>query len=157
MRMHARPQGQNVDDILARMDEAWTAFLGGVRTVTGGGLEVRLGDGLWTRKQMLAHVTTWHEMTIERLAKFVETGEPQDFEGDADAINARAARAAEGRTAGEVLLNMEESYRRLRREVGRLSDVQVTANDAWATAVIAGNSYDHYAEHMPDLEGAGGR
>jgi hypothetical protein len=56
--MHARPQGQNVDDILARMDEAWTAFLGGVRTVTGGGLEVRLGDGVWTRKQMLAHVTT---------------------------------------------------------------------------------------------------
>ena len=31
------------------------------------------------------------------------------------------------------------------------TDAQLAAHDAWAVAVISGNSYGHYAEHLPDL------
>jgi len=132
------------------MDEDWSAFQARVSAIPPERLALRLGDGQWTRKQMLAHVVTWHDLTVERLGAFVESGEPQGIDGETDSINARAARAAEGRTSGEILLTLDESFRRLRRMVSRLTDGQLWAHDGWAAAVIAGNSYDHYTEHLPD-------
>jgi hypothetical protein len=155
MRMHARPQGPTVEDTLARMDAGWAAFHGLVQAMPGERVEARIGEGQWTRKQMLAHLTAWHDLTATRLARFVESGEPQDLDGEEDAINARAARAAEGRATGEILLGLDDSYRRLRHAVARITDTQLPAHDGWAGAVIAGNTYDHYAEHLPDLDVAG--
>ena len=134
------------------MDEGWAAFHGRIQALAPERLADHLGEGRWSRKQMLAHVVTWHDLTVERLAGFGESGEPQDFDGETDAINARAARAAEGRTTGEILLGLEESYRRLRRSVARLTDGQLSVHDGWAAEVIAGNSYGHYDEHRPDLD-----
>ena len=118
-----------------------------------------IGEGTWTRKQMLAHISAWHELTSDRLARYAEAGEPVGLPGDEgeDAINTRTARGADGRTTGEILYGLDDSFRRLRRAVARLSDGQLAANDGWAAAVIAGNSFDHYTEHLPDLDAAGGR
>jgi DinB superfamily len=150
----ADPPSPTVDDTLARMDQGWAAFHGRVTSIPTERLEGRIGEGGWTRKQMLAHIGTWHDLTIDRLGRFVDSGEPAELAEHDDAINARAARAAEGRTTGEILLAMADSYRRLRREVATLTDAQLAARDGWAAAVIAGNSYGHYADHLPDLEPA---
>jgi hypothetical protein len=141
-------------ETLARMDEGWAAFHGRVTSLPTEKLELRIGEGQWTRKQMLAHIATWHDLTVERLGRFAESGEPAELAEHEDRVNARAARAAEGRTTGEILLGMTDSYRRLRRQVDVLSDAQLAAHDAWAAFVIAGNSFDHYAEHLPDLADA---
>jgi hypothetical protein len=139
-------------DALARMDEAWSAFRDRVHQLPSEQLEARIGDGGWTRKQMLAHIGAWHDLTGERLTRFAESGEPGEPPEDEDVINARVARSAEGRTTGEILLAMEDSYRRVRREVSRLTDAQLAAHDGWATAIIAGNTFDHYPDHLPDLD-----
>ena len=141
-----------VQETLTRMDEGWAAFHDRVTSIPSERLEERLGEGAWTRKQMLAHIGTWHDLAVDRLSRFAESGEPADLTEHEDAINARAARAAEGRTTGEIVLGMADSYRRIRREVNSLSDAQLAANDAWAAAIIAGNTYDHYTEHLPDLD-----
>lgn len=140
-----------VQDVLARMDDGWKEFQGHVHGMPGEQLEARLGDGGWTRKQMLAHITTWHELTVERLAGLISSGEPPEFDEDEDVVNARAARAAEGRTSGEIVQSMHDSFGRLRREVARLSDEQLLDHDGFAAAVIAGNSFGHYREHLADL------
>ena len=152
--MHASPQ-QTVQGTLARMDEGWTAFRGQVHSLRGELLEVRLGEGTWTRKQMLAHIGTWHDLTVDRLSRFAESDEPVELSEETDVINARSARAAGGRTTGEILLTIDDSYRRLRRQVGLLTDAQLLAHEGWAAAVIAANTYDHYAEHLPDLDAKG--
>lgn len=143
-----------VNATLARVDEAWAAFWDRVHAVPSERLELRISEDAWTRKQMLAHISTWHELTSDRLARFHESGEPVDLGDETDAINARAARAAEGRTTGEIVVGMEDTYRRLRREIARLSDAQLAAHDAWASAIIAGNTFEHYDEHLADLEEA---
>ena len=143
-----------IQDTLARMDKGWAAFHGRVTALPTEQLAPRIGEGQWTRKQMLAHITTWHDLTVDRLSRFAESGEPQELSEHEDVINARAARAAEGRTTGEILLAMADSFRRLRRQVSTLTDAQLGANEGWAAAIIAGNSYGHYAEHLPDLEDA---
>jgi hypothetical protein len=145
-----------VRNTLRRMDEAWEAFNERVRALPSEQLELSLGEGSWTRKQMLGHITTWHELTVDRLARFGESGEPVELPDDTDTINARASRAAVGRTTGEIVLGIGDSYRRLRREVTRLTDEQLAANDGWASSVIAGNTFDHYAEHLADLSGGRG-
>jgi hypothetical protein len=149
--MNATTEPPTLHDTLSRMDDAWTSFRDRVRLLPNEQLERRLGEGAWTRKQMLAHIGTWHELTTERLARFAESGEPAEAPEDEDAINARTARAAEGRPTGEVVLTMEDTFRRLRREIVRLTDAQLAAHDAWAAATIASNTYDHYAEHLDDL------
>ena len=64
---------------------------------------------------------TWHELTVDRLGRFMDSGEPPDLDEHEDAINARAARAATGRTTGEIVQGVEDSYRRLHRQVARLT------------------------------------
>ena len=141
-----------VRDVLARMDGAWAVFDDRVQSMAGERFGDRIGERGWTRKQMLAHIGTWHELTTERLAAFLGSGAPSELAEEADTINARAARAAAGRTSGEVLQGMEDSYQRLRREVGRLTDAQLAMHGGWAEAIVAGNTHEHYAEHLPDLD-----
>ena len=154
--MTTTTQQPAIQETLDRMDEAWTTFRDRVRRLPGEQLERPIGGGAWSRKQMLAHISTWHDLAIGRLAGYSETGVPSAEPDDEDMVNARAARAAAGRPTGEVLLAMEDSYRRLRREVGRLSDAQLTAHDDWAAAIIGGNTYGHYADHLDDLEASAG-
>jgi hypothetical protein len=148
-----------VRNTLRRMDEGWAAFSERAGALRGEQLTTRIGDGAWTRKQMLAHVTTWHDLTTDRLLRFVESGEPVGLPGDEgeDSINARASRASDGRTTGEVVMSTSDSHRRLRRTVASLSDEQLAAHDGWAAAVIAGNSFEHYEQHLPDLDPARSR
>ena len=148
-----------VRNTLRRMDEGWATFSERVSALRGEQLTTWLGEGAWTRKQMLAHITTWHELTTERMLRFAESGEPVGLPGDEpeDSINARVARASEGRTTGEVVLAMTDSHRRLRRAVAAMTDDQLAAHDGWASAVIAGNSFGHYEEHLPDLDPSKGR
>ena len=138
---------------LARMDEGWAAFHDRVTSIPTERLADRISDGSWTLKQMLGHIAAWHDLAVGRLAKFATSGEPAEPGEDEDVINARAARAAEGRTVGEVLLAMSDSYRRLRREVSNLTDEQLAAHDGWASEIVAVNTYGHYADHMADLRG----
>lgn len=142
-----------VRNTLRRMDEGWTAFHALASALDNAQLTTRLGEGAWTRKQMLAHISAWHELTTDRLLRFGESGEPVGLPGDEgeDAINLRAARASDGRTTGEVVIAASDTHRRLRRTVAAMTDAQLAAHDGWAAAVIAGNSFDHYAEHLDEL------
>ena len=140
-----------VADMLARMDEGWGTFHDQVTALPSERLELHIGEGGWTRKQMLAHLGTWHDLTVERLGGLMSTGEPQGLDEHEDAINARAARAATGRTTGEIVQGVEDSFRRLRRQVSLLTEEQLAAHDSWAAAIVRGNSFGHYEEHLADL------
>lgn len=143
-----------VTELLARMDAGWAEFRDKLAATPNELLEEHLGGGAWTRKQMVAHIGTWHDLTIDRLGKFMDSGEPPGLDEHEDAINARAARAATGRTTGEIVQGVEDSYRRLHRQVARLTDEQLAAHEWWALAIVVGNSFGHYQEHVADLEPA---
>ena len=133
------------------MDEAWDSFRERAHRSTVEQLDVPVAQGGWTRRQMLRHITTWHALTTDRLTRFRESGEPVELTEETDSINARAARGADGRTTGEILVELDDSFRRLRREVGRLDDERLATHDGWAAAIVAGNTFEHYEEHLPDL------
>jgi hypothetical protein len=142
---------QTVPQALARMDEGWAVFTRLLSEFPAEHLDERISSG-WSRKQMLAHIAAWHDLTSDGLAEFARDGEKHDVAENDDVVNARVARAAEGRTTGEVRDWLDASFRRLRRQVAQLSDEQLAANGGWAASFIAGSSYDHYPAHADDLE-----
>ncbi|MEX2547383.1 MAG: DinB family protein [Chloroflexota bacterium] len=141
---------QTLREIVARAEDGWRQFRAAAGAFPSERMDERLGDG-WTRKQMLAHITAWHDMAHDRLGKMIMSGRPEPSVDDADAFNARIARQAIGRTAGEILKEMEMTFNRLRRQLGRLNEEQLVANDGWAATVIAANTYEHYEEHWADV------
>ena len=140
-----------VRELLERVDAGWQAFRAAVFRFPGERMDERVSEHAWTRKQMLAHITTWHDLTHERLGRLRATGKPVSLNDEVDTINAQAARQAVGKTAGEIVKDMESSFAKLRRQVERMSDDHLQMNDAWAAKVVAANTYGHYDEHMDDL------
>ena len=149
--MNLATEQPSVKQTIARVDAGWNDFIHAVQALPPQQLEEKRGEHAWTRKQMLAHLAVWHDLTTDRLGRFVESGRPVALEEDEEVVNARAARGAEGRTSGEVLLVLQESFRRLRRQIAQLTDEHLAAADAWAARTIAGNTYGHYQEHAADV------
>lgn len=144
-------QAQTLTEMVALVDDAWRQFLRAAGAFPSERMDERLNEEGWTRKQMLAHISAWHDLTHDRLGKLILTGKSTDLTENPDAINARVARQAIGRTAGEILKEMEMTFNRLRRQLGRLTDEQLAASDGWAARVIEANTYEHYEEHRADV------
>jgi len=138
-------------EMFARVEPAFAEFRGAAYRYPAEHMNDRIGEEGWTRKQMLAHVAAWHDLTTDRLIKAGMTGQPVALDRDQEAINAAAARVAIGKTAGEVLKDVEATYARLRRQMLRMTDADLRLGDGWAAERIASNTYDHYAEHLADL------
>jgi DinB superfamily len=140
--------------LLARVDQGWWKFRYAAVQLPAGRMNEHLDEtdpASWTRKQMLAHISAWHDLTSDRLDHLRTTGKTSEPPASDEAFNAQVARRAVGRTAGEVLEEMDMSFSRLRRHLERLTDAQLALHDGWAAQVVAGNTFDHYAEHLADL------
>lgn len=140
-------------ELLTLVDAGWTVFWAATLRFPGERMDERVTEEGWTHKQMLAHISAWHDSTHDRLGKLILTGKPGTHTPEADVgqLNARAARVAIGKTAGEVVKDMQATFNRLRRQLQRLTEAQLAAGDGWAAQIVAGNTYDHYDEHMADI------
>jgi hypothetical protein len=145
------PSPLTVRDMVRHVEDSWAGFRAAAGRFPLERMDEHLSEDGWTRKQMLAHIAAWHDLTADRLVKFMLGGKPVPLERDEDSFNASVARQAIGKTAGEVLKDMEMTFNRLRRQMQRLTDVQLRAADGWAAHVIGGNTFGHYAEHTADL------
>lgn len=107
----------------------------------------------WTVGAMLAHIAAWHEATAYRLHRFGATGHPQPkVVEDDEAFNAQVAVETAGRHAELIRADVHASFERLRAAVLAL-DPELDPK-GWVEAVVAGNTYEHYAEHREELRAA---
>jgi hypothetical protein len=147
----AAPLRMTLRQLLERIDAAFAEFRAAAYRYPAEHMTDRLTEDGWTRKQMLAHISAWHELTSDRLTKMALTGQPVPLDREVDSVNAGAARIAVGKSVGEVLKDTEMTMGRLRRQILRMTDEQVHAADDWAITMIASNTYGHYVDHMADL------
>lgn len=138
-------------DLLARIDVAWDEFRRAVEGRRADGFAATTASG-WTLRAMLAHVGAWHDATAYRLYRFAATGRAQpNVQEDDDTFNARVAAETADRSDDQVILDLDRSFERLRATVAELPGGFSTFDDGWVEAVVAGNSYDHYREHLEEL------
>ena len=137
-------------DLARIVNAGWINFRLALMSLGESGLGQKTRVG-WTFKEMAAHCTGWEDITVPRLRALREKGGPTASGVDTDEFNARLAREATTRSARDVLKELDTAHERLVSEIEKLTPEQIAANDGWAVAVVAGNSYGHYAEHHTEL------
>ena len=149
-------------ELLQAVDDGWRSFRESVRHVGRAGMDRQTGAG-WTFHDLFAHVAGWHDLTARRLRVFRMTG---TFPGagdessvgvpafaTADEFNARLVSSHRLVGAEALVDELDTTFHAVRSELAQLTDAQIHAADDRVIAVLAGNTYGHYAEHAAELEG----
>ena len=137
-------------DLAMAVNAGWINFRLAIMSLGESGLAAKTSVG-WTYKDLAAHAAGWEDLAARRLARFRESGAIEPPGGTADEINARLVSESAGRSAREVLIDLDDAHTRFVAETLKLTPEQLHANDGWAIAVVAGNSYGHYGEHHTEL------
>ncbi|TMC05874.1 MAG: hypothetical protein E6J35_03415 [Chloroflexi bacterium] len=137
-------------DLAMAVNAGWINFRLALMSLGTAGLDATTSTG-WTYKALAQHVAGWEDLAAKRLSGLRETGEFAPSGVTTDAFNAEMAQRASARAGVEVLADLDATHTKLVAEIERLTPEQIRANDGWAIAVIAGDSYGHYAEHHTEL------
>jgi hypothetical protein len=142
---------KDVDDLLALVQTSWTPFRLAIGAIGLPSLEEKTSTG-WTYKDLVAHVAAWEDRTASRLATFRESGgKAAAGIDDTDEFNAAVVERTRGRDAREVLRELDAAHARIVGEIGKLTTQQIHPSDDWVIAVVAGNTYGHYADHLDEI------
>jgi hypothetical protein len=137
-------------DLATAVNAGWINFRLALMSLGAAGLEATTPVG-WTYKALAQHTAGWEDLTAKRLARLRASGEFATSGVETDAFNAEMAERAKERSGPEVLVELDAAHARLVTEVEKLTPEQIRANDEWAIAVVAGNSFGHYGEHHAEL------
>lgn len=151
---------RDISELLARIDEGWRPFREAVRGIGRARMNEPTVAG-WTFRDLVAHVSAWHDLTARRLRALLETGKlpgPGDERSlglppfrDVDEFNARVT-ASHRLVGAEALVDeLDTTYRAVRGAVAALTDDQLHANEDQVVAIVTGNTFGHYEEHAMEL------
>ncbi len=115
-----------------------------------------LHDG-WSVKDVLGHLGFWEAQTVSRF-NLLRAGGTPELVADMDALNAQALTDTRRLSLDEVRRQELEAYRQLLDIVQQASADELFKPGyfAWANGNafmgwIAGNTWEHYEEHLPEL------
>jgi len=139
------------DDLVGIVQTSWTPFRLAIGAIGLPSLDEKTWTG-WTYKDLVAHAAAWEDRAASRLATFRESG-AKTYPGvdDTDEFNAAVVERTRGREARDVLGELDAAHGRIVGEIGKLTREQLHANDDWVIAVVAGNTYGHYADHLDEI------
>ena len=108
--------------------------------------------GTWGVREIAAHITGWHHEMVSALDRLGrgEAPYPIGAYDDFDAWNARFVEARAGRSASEILSEMEASHRELMRAASHLPDEQF-AEGKPAADMVDNAGPGHYREHAEQI------
>jgi hypothetical protein len=157
------------DEVLARLIAERGVFDAKVAAVPQDALEVPIPGSTHSVNDVVAHVTAYEELIVERLIS-ARHGATTEFDRDRvgwEIFNERTWREAAGKKPKAVAARSSESFAALLREVGELSDAELAAptgstaalDPAWLDGrapweLIEIDAFGHYPMHYPGLDAA---
>ena len=153
------PANAEVDAI----DKGWRDLVALVDSIGADGLELK-GAGRWAVKDHLAHVAAWELSLLALLDgedRRTAMGVPGAAE-DTDSLNEAIWLAHSLETPEQTLRFSRESHEKLMQRLGAMSDADLRRSynhyqpndprdpndDRPVVDWVAGNTYEHYAEHI---------
>lgn len=150
------------DELLRQMRDGHLKIQGAALTISDDALHSEApGMPGWTRKDVLAHIEWWHRHSTAVLEgvrsgvdPFPDDGEPFDI----DALNARVLAENRERSDADVREGEGASFNELANAVAAATDRElfeagvVPWIDGTAAQVIASDTYDHYPDHLAQLD-----
>ncbi|HEX9131557.1 MAG TPA: ClbS/DfsB family four-helix bundle protein [Ktedonobacteraceae bacterium] len=117
----------------------------------------------WSIKDMLAHIASWHHRLLAWLHAAIRNEEPAisgpDSVEEMDALNAQFFQENKSRSLTEVLTDFRTTHQQIMDIIQAMSEEELINPDrfAWAQGeplwqVIAGDTYEHYQEHLKQIQ-----
>ena len=157
---------KNKAELFSKIEEEWSALLDVVAKLTASQLSTPDAGG-WTPKDNLAHLADWMNILLgyymdKRPAHEVIGLAPEVVEGwDFDKINAILVERNKNRHAEDVLGEMKTVYARVMDRLNATPFETVlqprqpdNPQSSPLLASVAGDTYEHFAEHREAIEKA---
>ena len=153
----------NKTELLARMRDSYAAFEALLAPLSAELLCAPGVNGEWSIKDILAHLTIWQERVstqLEAIARGEESPlDPIANDEQMHVFNNATVAASRARPLSEVQADFRATVQRLSANVEAAGEAALfePGRFAWldggtmATS-IAGNTFEHYAEHVPMIE-----
>ena len=133
------------------LQESDDAFLDLRQAIDGldDGRLTRVWLGTWSIREILIHITGWHQEMLPALARVArgEAAYPAGTYDDFDTWNARFVEAKAGVKVADVLAQLDASHRDFVRAAGAVPDAQLAA----ARDLVEGTGAGHYREHAAQI------
>jgi hypothetical protein len=162
---------QTTEELLARIADGWAVLHQRIAPLSSAQLTTPGPDGGWSVKDHLAHLATWEGMLVALLeGKPIHTafGMSRAEYGaleSTDALNAVIAEQNKGFSLDEVMERSDETHAQLVAKIGALADEDLSRpithfqpddpdgpDERPVLVKIIGDTYGHYAEHLPWIE-----
>jgi hypothetical protein len=112
-------------------------------------LEPTLPNG-WSVKDLLGHIATWEWAGAEQLNKAAQSDEPIQTEFEVDAVNRASYEERREWDWEEVEADFNQAHQAMLAAIRLLPSEKLA--DETLQQVIAGETWEHYEEHLPELE-----
>jgi uncharacterized protein (TIGR03083 family) len=159
---------QDTEELLARIADGWAVLHERIAPLNSAQLTTPAPDGGWSVKDHLAHLATWEDMLVALLngkpihTAFGMSRAEYDALESTDALNAVIAGQNGEKSLEEVLRRWEETHAQLIALIGALPDEDLSKSITFfqpddpderpVLRKIIGDTYEHYAEHLPWIE-----
>ena len=157
---------QTVTQLVERIEREHAAFTASLAQLSDAQMTEPGAQDDWSVKDILAHISFWHRR-MSHLVDSMARGEPftslrnEGEDGDAavDRVNAENYAANHGRPLADVRAEYDQAYQQALASVSRLADDDLAADSQISTALgapvldlIAGDTYEHYQEHLAPIQ-----
>lgn len=147
------------EDVLQHIDRERAAFDAAISHIGRERLEAPGAAGVWSVKDIVAHVS-WAEREMIGVLQRRELVGSELWRLSQDERNAAVYAANRDRALDDVLEEARSVFLAMRAEIARVSDEQMNDPQLIAQApeglapwqLLAGNTWKHYEEHLSDLQ-----
>jgi len=135
--------------LLTRIEEPWSALKGAYGGLSAAEMLEPGVIGIWSVKDIIAHVTTWEEEALAHLALILAGGKPPRYSvthGGINAFNAQMTQRNRDLPLSEVLRRRDDIHLRLLAFIQGAPE-ETFATDTRARRRLRLDTYRHYAIH----------
>ena len=148
--------------IIAQIEQSYATFEAALAALDAAQMTAPALPGGWSVKDALAHLGVWQRRALDVIQPVQPPRVPEIppsgiEETQVEAFNARFYAEHKDEPLAEALAGFRESYRELLAGVQQLSDDDLTQpllGDTQTWQIIAGNTYEHYPEHLEAIQAA---
>lgn len=154
-------------EMLRRMDNGWNDLQAYIKTLSEAQLTGPTDAAGWTVKDHVMHLAVWEDgiyALLERTSRREQMGiDAETWERhDYDQINAIIQRRYADKSWAQVSKALQDVHERLVARIGSMSDADLlrsyrhyapdSAEERPVWGWIVGNTFGHYAEHLPWMD-----
>lgn len=137
------------EKLIAKIEGAWAAFQASYVGLTAEQMAQPGAVGEWSVKDILAHVTTWEQESLELLPIIAAGGKAGSYRqlyGGIDAFNEQMSARKRGLSLDEVLRQLEATHQRLIDYIAAASAEQFSSKSRCRRR-LGWDSFNHYPHH----------